>query len=442
MAAGRQQLHGHIPPAVKAGAPDTGRLDGTKHLWLAIELPWRNQSDLETLIKQIYDPSSSQYHHYLTTKQFTDAYGPTQEDYQAVMDFMKSKGLRVANTHSNRLLVDVEGAASDIEKAFNVEMHTYTKTDGSIFYAPDREPSVDLDTTINRIGGLDNANPPHPLYMKRPANQLPSANVVMKNVKGMAITTEGTYGNGTGTANCQGCYIGNDLRAAYAPGVTLNGAGQTSSIIAVDGYFASDITTYLSKVGLPNNVPIVNVLVDGFDGNVHGADGNGENSLDIEQQLSMAQGLAQLRVYEGSANIDDDINKVATDNIAKTTSVSYGWGPDTTLSSIGQQFAAQGQSLFIASGDGGAYVGGEGGDSASENPYVTVVGGTDLFTTGPGGAWQSETAWVDGGGGIGEDYAIPGYQGIVSMSTNGGSTTNRNVPDVSMNANFNYLIIT
>ena len=78
----------------------------------------------------------------------------------------------------------------------------------------------------------------------------------------------------------------------------------------------------------------------------------------------------------------------------------------------------------------------------ADDAYVTTVGGTDLNTTGAGGAWASETAWVDGGGGYYTPDAIPipSWQVPAITSTNLGSKTYRNAPDVSANSNFTYYV--
>ena len=88
------------------------------------------------------------------------------------------------------------------------------------------------------------------------------------------------------------------------------------------------------------------------------------------------------------------LNRMATDNLAKQIGASYIYGIDPESDQIFQQFAAQGQSYFNASGDGDAYVGGA--PSPSDDPYITSVGGTTLTTAGPGGAWASETVWNRG----------------------------------------------
>ena len=92
-----------------------------------------------------------------------------------------------------------------------------------------------------------------------------------------------------------------------------------------------------------------------------------------------------------------------------------------------------------ASGDSGAYMNGV--MPPSDDPNLTVVGGTSLTTSGPGGLWLSETAWSDSGGGISTTYTIPSYQQGFNMSASGGSTTMRNIPDVALTADLQMYLI-
>jgi kumamolisin len=104
------------------------------------------------------------------------------------------------------------------------------------------------------------------------------------------------------------------------------------------------------------------------------------------------------------------------------------------------EYAAQGQNFFSAAGDSGKY---PAALWPAESPLVVAVGGTDLTTASAGGAWKSETAWVDGGGGhAASSFAIPSWQtSYINFSTcTKCSTTLRNVPDVSANANFTYYV--
>src|SRR5208282_2600570 len=202
----------------------------------------------------------------------------------------------------------------------------------------------------------------------------------------------------------------------------------------LDGYFPNDPVSYESLAGLPN-VPLQNVLLDGFPGTPGFA--NGEVSLDIEMAIAMAPGLSQVIVYEGYVPLDV-INRIATDDLAKQASCSWGWFAfDPATDQAFQQIGAQGQTWYTSSGDSCAQF--PPIIAPTDDPYVCSVGGTTLTTTGPGGSYVSEEVWNWGGGegssgGSSGTYPIPNWQQGINMSTNGGSTVYRNYPDVALTA--------
>jgi subtilase family serine protease len=273
----RQMLNAHHVPAAVARLAPVGNLPGSERLNLAIGLPLRNQQELDTLLRQLYDPASPNYHRYLTPAEFTRRFGPTEKDYQAVMDFAKSNGLTVTVTHPNRVVLDVAGSVTDIQKAFHLILQVYRHPrEAREFYAPDVEPSVDFAVPILHISGLDNYFLPHPNLMLKPAGAAANA----------------TPNSGTGPG---GTYRGSDFRTAYVPGTSLTGAGQTVGLLQFDGFYASDIAAYASQAGLPS-IPLTVVPVDG--GVSTPGTGNSEVCLDIEMVMSMAPGVTNIYVYE------------------------------------------------------------------------------------------------------------------------------------------------
>ncbi len=191
-------LSGHVP-AVVSQLTAKGSLPGTNRLNLAIGLPLTNTGALSNLLQQVYDPSSTNYHKYLTPDQFTARFGPTEQDYQSVIDYAKSKGLVVTGTHSNRMLLDVQGQASDVERAFNVSLKVYHHpTENRDFYAPDANPSIPATLPIQDVQGLDNYRRPYPNYRLRPAN----TNTLTSSVRGLNSASgtkpEAATGSGPG----------------------------------------------------------------------------------------------------------------------------------------------------------------------------------------------------------------------------------------------------
>ncbi|BDI28032.1 hypothetical protein CCAX7_000830 [Capsulimonas corticalis] len=382
-----------------------GHMAQSTPLDLAVSLPVQNQSALTSLLQQIYDPQSPNYHHYLTTEEFNKTFAPTEAQYGAVIDYLKAHGFTVNATYGNRMVVDVRGPIASVERTFHVHMLVYQHpTEDRTFFGPDAEPALDQAVPILGVTGLDNFEPPHSNAHIAPA-------VMQSNA-------------GSGPS---GQFVAYDFRAAYCPKVTLDGAGQTIALFQFGSYFPSDIATYCTQTGLPP-ANVTEVLLDGVSGSPASGDNTLEQSLDIEMEHSMAPG-ANILFYTGS-NAADIWNRIASDNIAKQVSSSWSVSPPpSTLNQILQQMAAQGQSVFNASGDSGYSASPFGWD---DNAYMTSVGGTNLSTASGGGTWSSEDGWSGSGGYISPNFAIPSWQQGISMTANGGSTTQRNCPDVSM----------
>ena len=423
-------LNANLPAAVSSGlAAHAGVMDQTKSMKLGLILPLRNEAELDSLLLQLRDPQSPNYHHYLSSAEFTERFGATQKDYDAVVAWATSNGLTVTQTTPNRRIVDVQGSVDTINRALHVQLGNYRHpAENRIFFAPDREPTLDLAVPLLDITGLTNVNPPK--------NHLVHGSDLqhMQAIKA-------THGSGP-----SGEYLPSDMRAAYYGSGSLTGAGQTAAIFSYDGYKSSDVTLYYSKTGMKSSVPVKNVLVNGYSGVCDAGDGSGtstcddgEQVLDIVNVIGMAPGLQQVLFYEGTS-AGDILNQMATDNIAKVISSSWGGGDfGSSDDAIYKQFAAQGQTFLNATGDDGAY------NSStwlppSLDPNILDVGGTDLTTTGPGGAWSSETGWSGSSGGYYSKagYSTPTYQKLsgVITSTNKASSTYRNDPDVAAEANY------
>ena len=464
--AAQQILTGHMRAVTQALKP-VGQLDSTRQLDLAIGLPLRNREQLTNLLESLYDPTSPNFRHFLNADQFTASFGPSQSDYQSVIDFAKAHGLTVKRTHANRTLVDVTGSVADIENAFHVHLRTFRHPkENRTFFAPDTEPSLDLKTPVLAISGLDNYVKPHPQIHPLGTNVRPAVR---------PLGGGGGGGGGGGSGSDSGPFEGYDFLNAYAAGVSQDGTGQSVGLFELFAFSQQDIQDYEDESGISPYVNVQQILIDGADGNDTDADYIDDPGYldyafevtgDIEMAVAMAPGLNSVLVYEGptpqdvpplgtnyiqdastTAMINDVLNRMATDDLAKQLSCSYGFDINLSTVQIFQQYAVQGQSFFLAAGDSGAFPGAV--DEPADDPYITVVGGTTL-TTSSTGDWSSEVVWltpaasdpIDGntpeeasGGGISTVYPIPPWQQGISMTANQGSTTMRNLPDVSLVAN-------
>src|SRR5271156_2487016 len=439
-AQGQSMLTRHVREATLNGqALSVGRLPATQSMHLNVVLALRNQPELDNFLRQLSDPTSGMYRRFLTVPEFTEKFGPSQQDYDAVVRFAKANGFTVVGGSRDGMDVQIVGPVSAVEKAFHVTMGTYQHpTEDRIFYGPDREPTTDLPFPLWHVSGLDNFSLPHPLYVKR------SEYAAAHGIDAEKVVSHATTGSGPSAS-----FLGSDMRAAYYGGTALTGAGQNLGLFEYLGTDLADLTTYYKNVGQTNNVPITLLSTDGtstscVDTRAGGDCDDTEQTLDMTQAIGMAPGLSSLVMYIGSVDTAI-ISAMTTHNPLPTTiGCSWGWTPadPTTLNPYFQKMAAQGQNFFAASGDSSTW-------SASneawpaDSAYIVSVGGTDLVTASAGGAWKSETAWTDSGGGISPDsIPIPSWQQLsgVINSTNKGSTTLRNGPDVAANANFTFYV--
>jgi subtilase family serine protease len=430
----------HVRETTRSGeAKLVGQLPADRVMNLDIVLNMRDRAGLQAFLADLYEPSSPSYRKFLTPQEFTAKFGPTQKDYDAVLNWAKANGLTVVGGSRDGMEVQVSGRVSAIESAFHVEMRTYQHpTENRTFYAADREPVTSLPFSLWHVSGLDNFSIPHPRLVKKEdyakAHGIPVEKVV----------SHATTGSGPSAS-----FLGSDMRAAYYGGTALTGAGQNLGLLEYYGTDLADLNTYFANVGQTNKVPVTLLSTDGTSTSCvySGAGGrcdDTEQTLDMTQAIGMAPGLASLVMYVGSSDTAI-ISAMTTHNPLPTTiGCSWGWTPadPSTLDPYFEKMSAQGQNFFAASGDSSTWSASNEAWPADDD-YVVSVGGTDLVTASAGGAWKSETAWVDSGGGISPDgIAIPSWQsqsGVIN-SSNRGSTTLRNGPDVSANANFTFYV--
>jgi kumamolisin len=417
----------HVREAVANGeAKLVGHLPATQTMHFDVMLALSHQPELETFLQEVYDPSSSSYRQFVTVPQFTARFGPSQADYHALMAFAKASAFTVVSGSNNRMDVILTAPVSSIEKAFHVTMGVYQHpTENRTFYAPDREPTLDLPFQLWHISGLDNYSIPRP-------------NLVHRSVKAKSNAT-------TGSGPDQS-FLGSDMRTAYYGTGPLTGVGQSLGLVEYYGTDLADLETYYANIGQTEMVPITLKSVDLTPVTCYASQGcdDTEQTIDMTQALGVAPGMASLVMYIGSTD-SAIFNGMATAKpLNAQLSCSWYWSPadPKTLNPIFMEFAAQGQNLFDAAGDDYSWQIG-GSIWPADNAYLVSVGGTDLETQSAGGPWASETAWLNGGGGFSpNNIPIPYWQLVTADQCIDVycSTTLRNGPDVSANANFTFYV--
>jgi hypothetical protein len=410
---GSQPLTGYLTPEI-ASRPLVGRVPGSTPIDLAISLPVRNAAGLKQLVQNVSDPRNpATYRQYITPQQFTATYGPLAGDYAQLQQWATSKGLTILKSHSNNMLLDVRGTAATIEKALYVNLNHRLRADGTQFYAPDREPSIDVAPTVLRVSQLDNLNIPKPLL-------------------------DQSNGALLGPADFRGAY----LKCLQ----NLDGAGQSIGLLSYSAFYQSDVEDYQTASGIPASqfTTVTTVPINGFSTVPDSTSQVIEPTLDVDMALSMAP-RAHIYVFESKVDVSSNtlLNAMATsDPLILNLGSSWGMYNDAATQQILDQMAAQGQSFFLASGDSGAYAGDSSPGWSLNMDNITIVGGTSpaLGRYADGTYFLAGASGWHGSGGGALSGSIPFYQPTVATTNYNPSVfypesslplSHRMIPDVS-----------
>ncbi len=341
----------------------------------------------KSLLRNLYNPSSSSYHKWLTTGAFDAQFAPAASDVAAATSYLKSHHLQQISSPSSTLVL-ATGSIQNVEAAFHTTLNDYKSADGQVFFANSVAPQMPANVASSIVGilGLNNAPKSH-------SNAIPDANPKLSFPYG-----GGPYGRGLTPAQIAGIY---NINSVYKK-LNDKGQGVTLGLFELSGYTRSDIYGYTKTFGL-RQVPF-------FDRNVLGGPiavggsvdyGAGEVELDIELQIATAPGARRIFVYNApnsQLGVVGEYLQIARDNLADSTSSSWGqceYASNTTLFTeelqAFTQMALQGQSIFSSAGDSGAYdcgaatsaLGLTGAnalqvDDPTSNPFMTSVGGTSF----------------------------------------------------------------
>jgi kumamolisin len=408
---------------------------GTK-MSIVLSLPMKDEAGARAFGAAVSDPKSPMYGHYLTPAEFGARFGGDAATYEYLRNWATANGLTPGARTDAKILLSVSGTARQFGSLFHTSFGSFMTAhngEGRVTLSQPRLPA-ELNGRVKGVVGLSSG-----------AQYAPLARL-MKG--GPRVTNVGTGVNGTG-------YAPSDFRTAYdVPSQTSSTKTEVVGIFEQAGFRQSEITTFENAYGLPNT-PISAVSVDGTKPS-YNFEVDLEVVLDIDTVIGQNPDVSSIIVYAASVNtafstaLIDAFNTIGQADVAKVINISYGLDENQQGASAVEaegaalvQLQTQGQSVFVSSGDDGA-AGREGtglnAPDPGSQPLVTSVGGTTMNTVTAGGAYASEVAWSDTGGGVSDVWAIPSYQLIKGKSIavkNGGSATMRNVPDVAADADPN-----
>ena len=430
-------------------------VDRNQQLGVVLTLPLADPKGAADFVDHVSRRGDPLYHQYLTPQEFARRYGASESDYAALKQWATANGLTVSQESVARTALTVRGTAAQLEAIFKIQINNYRSPDGAEFYSAAVAPAVPaaLAGKTTAVIGLTDGKKYTP-YVKM-------GRVMGENPSDTPASSTVDIG-GTGPLSY---YSAADLRTIYS--IPSFGNLDNQTVVALfeqGGFFKSDVETYLDRMKLPHP-PVTFVSVDKYNGSVDSLQVELEAVTDIDMVIAINPAVSEVLVYEDGIDtfpvaLLDTLNQVADDKKAQVLSISYGqdegYEGKTAIQAENTalvQLAAEGITVLASSGDGGAYGDGYQGkhypynvsDPASQ-PYVTGVGGTELFT-GPGRQYVNEQVWntsdigvFASGGGISDVWAFPSFQGEIDpyfITYLGGSLKYRNVPDVCAVADSN-----
>ncbi|TQK79210.1 pro-kumamolisin-like protein, partial [Streptomyces puniciscabiei] len=208
----RAAIAGDVLPGLKHNAARTGSVAAGKRISVAISLTPRGGRALDTFVAEVSDPHSSSYGHYLTKQQFGARFGRTDAEIKQLKDYLRAQGLTVGKVHSGNLLVDADGTAAQLEKAFGTKLSTWKDArTGRSFYANDSAPTLPaaIASIVSDVAGLNNRVQLH--HQATPHTVSPH--------------------NGPG-----GGYTPAQLKGGYNVSGTYTGSGQKIALLEFDGF--------------------------------------------------------------------------------------------------------------------------------------------------------------------------------------------------------------
>ena len=459
-------IYGNIHP-LASGAHDLGKASESlllPRVTLFFNRTAAQQAQLDQLLREQQDPSSANYHQWLTPQEFADRFGVSESDMQKIADWLVGQGFKVIEHPSSRSYIVFSATAAQIRSVFSTEIHNYLVS-GEQHYANASIPllPVGLAGVVLAIRGMNDFRP-------RPRG-VRMAPHFTSSVSGKHFLAPDDFATIYG------------LKPLYDRGT--DGTGQTIAVVGQTDVVIADIQTFRSVSGLPA-LNLQNVLVPGSADPGVLTNDVVEADLDLEWAGAVARGASI--VFVTSTNVFESLQYAIATNIAPVISISYGdcelhfsSSELNSLNALTQQASAQGISVVAASGDTGAadcdYPAGTTAVSSATHgpavdipaaiPDVTGVGGTQFAQfADPNPYWSPvnnsmngsalsyipELGWNEtsseiqiggsiaaSGGGASTFFPKPDWQKGTGVPADGF----RDVPDLSFHASFNldgYLV--
>lgn len=338
--------HPLAQPRFDRGAlPDTA---SAGRMMMVLRRSDAQQSALDKLVAAQQDPKSGSYHKWLTPQSFGAQFGVADADVQTVASYLSSQGLTVGKIYKNKLAIEFSGTVGQVRSAFGTEIHTYA-VNGQTFHANAKDPQIPaaLAPVVSGVASLNNYKTPR---------QMAAQKMLLNPKTGKAKPLYADSNNQVESLSP------GDLAVIYdIPTSTYNGSGVTVGLINDSNVNLSIPANYRTTFGLPAMTPTV--IVDGQDPGITTDADLGYEQLEL---ISAVAPSASINYYVAAgSDLDTGIDFAAIRALEEDAVQVLVFGFEGCEQSLGQagnaifsiaweQAAAQGISVIVGAGSGGA----------------------------------------------------------------------------------------
>jgi len=339
-------IAGNAPPVAAALAADATP-PGPSTLGMALYLAPRHEAELRRLLRRQHDPTSPDYHRWLSAPEYQARFGATQADVDALATWLGTHGFTVVSADVRLAKIAFTGDVATAAAAFQVAIAG--SRDGRWFANVDAPKlPARLAKKVRHVAGLTNATA-----------------TTMHTIIGDPSINDGLTTGHFGPPDVWTYY---DERSLLDAG--MNGAGQCIAALEGSDVDQTSLDLFDTVFGLPPLVPGQNfatVFPDGAPGVAPPTNGRSpaydEALVDLEYAHGIAPG-AQVVLYAGNfpslgtQGLVDGLRAATSDDRCAVVTISWAQcgEPKSFFRMLDDSYkrgAAQGQTIFVATGDVG-----------------------------------------------------------------------------------------
>ena len=387
-------LTGDTHPLARAAFDRGPAPDGLpmERMLLLLKRSPEREAALETFLAEQQDPSSANFHAWLSPEEFGERFGANEQDIEQIAQWLGSHGFAIGAVSSGRTVIEFSGTAGQVRAAFHTDIHKYLVNDAEHWAnATDPEIPAALAPAVAGVVSLNDfgLHPMHRLF-----------GPVLKKKGSSRVTPQLSFSdNGTELYAVSPYDFATMYNVLPLWNAGITGAGQSIAVVGQSDIKIADVAAFRKAFDLPALAP--QIVTNGSDPGTNAGDEQ-ESDLDVEWAGAVAKNATIKFVTSATTSTTAGVvlsAQYAVDKkVATILTMSYGEceeGLGTTenqlFNALWQQAAGEGITVFVAAGDSGS-AGCENHDQQApfaaqyglqvngiaSTPYDVALGGTDL----------------------------------------------------------------